>query len=105
MRQRNKIDNDAGAFGSELSANYVVESLEGKELRDGEAANRNGQARTQQPEFIVHPSRTIADLIGRGNTIATTGRFPGKTSADGGKIDRRSYAVFIHAAEFFEPAK
>jgi hypothetical protein len=56
-------------------------------------------------DFVVHPRRTIPDLIGRGNSIAARGRLAGKTAADGGEVNLSAHLFFAHSAKLLEPAK
>ncbi len=105
MRQRNEIITLAPVLHPEGPADDLVEFFDGKELRDGQFANGDNEARPENLKFVVHPTCAVADFVGRGNTIATGGSLAREATADGGEVDPLSHIRFTKAAEFLEPTE
>jgi hypothetical protein len=61
--------------------------------------------RLQNPNLIIHPQRTVANLIRRRDAVAAPGIFARETTADGGEIDLRSNGGFVHSAKLLEPTE
>ena len=85
--------------------NDDVKLLAVDKLHDGKAAHGNNKSRSQNFELGIHPTGTVANFIGCGDTIAAARRLAGKTADDSGKIDLRAHCEFIEPAKFLEPAK
>jgi hypothetical protein len=105
MGQGYEIEGGALAFNDELATYDGFEFVEDDELGDGEFAHRNDQTRAQDFELIVHPRRTIGNLLRTRHPISPTRCFAGKTADNGSEINSCSHGRFTHPAEFFEPAK
>src|SRR4030095_16993044 len=105
MRQWNQVETHFSPANEKGTTDDGVELFAVDKLHDGKAAKWNNKSRPLNFELGIHPSGTVADFIGCGNTIASAGRFAGKTANDGGKIDAGAHGGSIKAAEFLEPAK
>ena len=93
------------AMQPEGPAYDFVELRENKKLGDRKFADRNDELWSQKVDFIIHPARTIPNLIRRRNPVAVRGRLAGKTAADGGKVNPRAHLRFTQMTEFFEPTE
>src|SRR6516162_2768212 len=105
VRQRNQVETVAGVRAAKFAANYVFQFCTVDKLRDRQSADRNNETRLQNPNLIIHPESTVANLIRGWNAIAAAGIFSGKTATDGSEIDFRSNGGFIHSAKLFEPTE
>jgi hypothetical protein len=103
MRQRNQIETVARMFDTKFAAYYIFQSSTLGKLQDRQAADRNYEARLQNPNLIIQPQRTVANLIRCWDAVAAAGVFARETAADGRKIDFRSHGGFVHSAKLFEP--
>ena len=74
-------------------------------LHDRQSADGNNEMRLQNPNLIIHPRRTVANLIRRRDAVGAAGIFAGEAAADGGEIDLRSDGGFVHPAKLFEPTE
>ena len=90
---------------SKFAANYVFQLCTVDELHDRQSADGNNETRLQNPNLIIHPQRTVANIIRRRDAIAAPGIFARETTADGGEIDLRSNGGFVHSAKLFEPTE
>jgi hypothetical protein len=105
MRQRNQIEAVVRMHDAKFAANKVLQSCAVDELRDRQSADRNNEARLQDANLIIHPQRTVANLVWRRDAVGASGIFAGETAADGGEIDLRSDGSFVHSAKLFEPTE
>ena len=105
MRQRNQIEAVARMHDAKFVANYVLQFCAVDELHDRQSADGNNETRLQNPDLIIQPQRTVANLIRRRHAVAAAGIFAGKTATDGGEIDFRSNGSFVHSAKLFEPTE
>jgi hypothetical protein len=105
MGQRNHVEGPAIATLRKGSADHFVEFFERQELRNGQFADWNDEARSQQFDFVVHPGRTIPNFVGSRNTISPRGRFPREAAADGGKINPGAHFCFAQIAKLLEPTE
>jgi len=105
MRQWNQVEPAPRVHDPKFVANYAFQFCAVDELRDRQASDRNNETRLQNLNLIIHPQRTVANLIRRRNTIGSAGIFTGETTADGCEIDLRPKGGFVHSAKVFEPAK
>ena len=105
MRQRNQIEAVGRMDDPKFAANYVFQFCAVDELHDRQSADGNNETRLQNPNLIIHPRRTVANLIWCRNAVGASGIFAGETAADGGKIDFRSNGGFVHSAKSFEPTE
>jgi hypothetical protein len=105
MRQGNYLKAVPGACDPEFSANHFLQFFAVDELHDSQPADGNDETWLQDLNLIVHPRRTVANLIRRRHAISTAGIFPRKTPTDCCEINFRSNSGLIHPAEFFEPAE
>src|SRR5260370_22171334 len=101
MRQGNQVEAMARMRKAKFAANYVFQLCAVDELYDRQSADGNNETRLQDPNLIIHPQRTVANLIRRRDAVGAAGVFAGKTTADGGEIDLRSNSGFIHSAKLF----
>jgi len=95
----------ASIVAAKFAANYAFQFCTVDKLRDRQSADRNNETRPQNPNLIIHPQFTIANLIRGWNAIAAAGIFSGKTATDGSEIDFRSNGGFVHSAKLFEPTE
>jgi len=105
MRQRNQVEAMARMHDAKFAANYVFQFCTVDELHDRQSADWNNETRLQNPNLIIHPQRTVANLIRRRDAVGAAGIFAGETTADGGKIDLRPNGGFVHSAKLFEPTE
>jgi len=116
MRQRNHVEVVPCAFASKFAANHTFQSIGEAisfsynihtidELHDSQSADRDDETRSQNSDLVVHPRRTVANLVWRRNPISAAGIFAGKTSADRREVNFGSNSSFVHSAKFFEPAE
>ena len=105
MRQRNQIEAVVRMHDAKFAANKVLQSFAVDELRDRQSADRNNETRLQNPNLIIHPQRTVANLVWRRDAVGASGIFAGETAADGGEIELRSNRGFVHSAKLFEPTE
>ena len=115
MRQRNQVEAVVRMHDAKFAANYAL-NLQGKlsacptvrtvdELHDRQSTDGNDETRLQNSNLIIHPQRTVANLIRRRDAIGAAGIFAGETTADGGEIDLRSNGGFVHSTKLFEPTE
>ena len=90
---------------SKFAANYVFQFCTADELRDRQAADGNNEQWLQDSNLVIHPQRTVANLIRRRNAVGAAGIFAGETAADSCEIDFRSNGGFVHPAKLFEPTE
>jgi hypothetical protein len=105
MRQRNQVEAVARIDDAKFATNYVFQFYTGDEPRHRQAADWNNETGLQNPNFIIHPQRTVANLTRRWDTVGSAGIFAGEAAAHGGEINLRSNGCFVHAAKLFEPTK
>ena len=105
MRQGNQIEALARMRDAKFAANHVFQFCTVDELHDRQSANGNNEPRLQDPNLVIHPRRTVANLIRCRDAIGAAGVLAGKTAADGSKIDLRSNGGFVHPAKLFEPTE
>src|SRR5215211_5475572 len=105
MRQRNQIEAVARMRDAEFAANYIFQFYTVDELQDRQSADWNNETRLQNPDFIIDPQRTVANLIRPRDTIRATGIFARETAAVGGEIDVRPNSGFVHPAKLLEPTE
>src|SRR5258708_40327246 len=99
MRQRNQVEAVACMRDAKFAANYVFQFCTVDKLHDRQSADGNNETRLQNPNLIIHPRRTVANLIRCWNAVGASGIFARETTADGGEIDLRSNDGFIHSAK------
>jgi hypothetical protein len=95
----------ARMHAAKFAANYVFQFCTVDKLRDRQSADRNNETRLQNPNLIIHPQSTVANLIRGWNAIAAAGILARKTTANGGEIDLRSNGGFVHSTKLFEPTE
>ena len=105
MRQRNQIEAVARMHDGKFAANYVFQFCTVDELHDRQSTDGNNETRLQNPNLLIHPQRTVANLIRCWYAVGAAGIFAGETATDGGEIDLRSNGGFAHSAKLFEPTK
>src|SRR6476660_2895248 len=105
MRQGNQVEAVASVRDAKFAANYVLQSSAVDELHDRQSADGNNETWLQDSNLIIHPQRTVANLIWCWNAVGAAGIFARETAADGGEIDLRSNGGFIHSAKLFEPTE
>ena len=105
MGQRDQIERATVATLPERAAYDSVELLESEKLRDGKFADRDDELRLQKIDFIVHPGRTIPDLVRSWNAVSTRGGFSRKTTANRRKVNLRAHLHFTQMTKFFEPTE
>ena len=105
MRQRNQVEAVARMRDAKFAANYVSQFSTVDKLHDCQSTDGNNQTWLQNPNLIIHPRRTVANLIRRRDAIGAAEIFARETTADRGKIDFRSNGSFVHPAKLFEPPK
>lgn len=103
MRQGDEVESAASAANRKGATDYFIEFLERKELGDGEFADRNDELRLQEIDFIIHPGRTIPDLVRGGHAIAADRRFARKATADRREVNLRPDLFLAQPAELLEP--
>lgn len=87
MRQRNYVETVLCTCNTELPPNYFLQFCAIDELGDRQSANGNNETWAQNSDFIIHPSRAIANLIRRWDAVGAAGILTRETAADGGEID------------------
>lgn len=105
MRQRNQVEAAAVATKRKGASDDFVEFFERKELGDRELTDRNNEPRLEEIDLIIHPGRTIPDLVRGGNPVAARSRFPGKATAYRREIDLGANLFFTQSAELLKPAE
>jgi len=90
---------------AKFAANYVLQFCTVNELHDRQSAHGNNKTRLQNPNLIIHPESTVANLIRSWNAVGAAGIFAGKTATDGGEIDLRSNSRFVHSAKLLKPTE
>jgi len=105
MRQRNQVEAMARTRDTESATYHGLQLCTVDVLHNRQAANGNDEMRPQNSNLIIHPQRTVANLVRRGDAIGAAGTFPGKTTADGGEINPRANGGFVHSAKLFEPTE
>src|SRR4029077_14675930 len=105
MRQRNQVEAVARMHDAKFAANYVFQFCTVDELHDRQSTDGDNKTRLQNPNLIIHPRRTVTNLIRRRDAVGAAGIFAGETAADGGEIDLRSNSGFVHSAKLFEPTE
>lgn len=105
MRKRDEIEGKAFILDDEPATNDAIEFVHDDEPGNGKSANGNNESRTQDLQLIVHPGRTIRNLLRRWHAIGPAGCFSGKTTDDSSEVDSRTHRRFIHCAPLFKPAK
>jgi hypothetical protein len=105
MGQRNEFEGTAVVVQSKRSPDDFVELLESKELGDGEFADGNDQLWLEESDLVVHPGRTIPDLIRSRDAIAARRGFPGETAAHGREINLPANLFLTQLAELLEPTE
>ena len=105
MRQRNQVEPVASMRNAKFVTNHVLQFCTVDKLNDRQSADGNNETRLQNPNLIIHPQSTVANLIRGRDAVRTTGIFTGETTADGSEIDVRSNRGFVHSAKLFEPTE
>jgi hypothetical protein len=105
MRQRNQVEAVVRMDDPKFAANYVFQFCTVDELHDRQSTDGNNETRLQNSNLIIHPRRTVANLIWCWNAVGASGIFAGETTADGGEIDLRSNGGFIHSTKLIEPTE
>jgi hypothetical protein len=105
MRQRNQVEAVARMHYSKFVANYVFQFCAVDESHDRQSADGNDETRLQDPNFIIHPHRTVANLIWCRDAVGAAGILAWETAANGGEINLRSDGGFVHPAKLFEPTE
>ena len=105
MRQRDQVEAVARMRDAKFAANYVFQFCTVDELHDCQPTDGNNETRLQNSNLIIHPRRTVANLIRRRDAIGAARIFAGETTADGGEIDLRSNGGFVHSARLLEPTE
>jgi hypothetical protein len=90
---------------AKFAANYVFQFCAVDKLHDRQSADGNNETRLQNPNLIIHPQRTVTNLIRCWDAVGAAGVFAGETTADRGEIDLRSNGGFVHSAKLFEPTE
>src|SRR6516225_7365044 len=98
MRQWNQVEAMARMRDAKFAANYCFQFCTVDELHDRQAADRDNETRLQNPNLIIHPQSTVANLIRGRDAVRTAGIFTGETTAHGSEIDVRSNRGFVHSA-------
>src|SRR5262249_1456120 len=102
MRQWNHVETVASMHAAKFAANYVFQFCTVDKLRDRQSADRNNETRLQNPNLIIHPQSTVANLIRGWNAITAAGIFSWKTATDGSEIHFRSNGGLVHSTKLFE---
>ena len=105
MRQRNQVEAVAGTRDTESATDHVLQLCTVDELRYRQSADWNDEMRPQNSNLIVHPKRTVANLVRRRDAIGAARIFAWETTANSGEVDLRPNSGFVHSAKLFEPAK
>ena len=105
MRQRNQVGAVACMNDAKFAANYTFQFCTVDELHDRQSADGNNETRPKNPDLIIHPQRTVANLIRCRDAVGAAGILAGETAANGGKIDLRPNGGFVHSAKLFEPTE
>src|SRR5258708_2079715 len=105
MGERNQIEDATFVADLERATDNFIEFFEGEKLGDGEFTYGNDQIWLEKVDLIVHPGGAIPDLVRRRDSVATCAIYPGKTAADGRKINRSAHLFLGHSAKLPEPSK
>ena len=105
MRQRDYFEGATVAADLETAPDDFVQFFEREELRDRKFADGDDESRLQQIDLIIHPGRTIPDLVRRWNAVAARSCFPRETAAHGREINLRAHFHFVQVTEFLEPTE
>lgn len=105
MRQWDDVERAAVTTERERAAYDFVELLKCKKLRDRKFADRDDEVRLQKIDFIIHPSRTIPDLVRSWNAVSARGGFSGKTAANRREVNLRAHLYFTHITKLREPTE
>ncbi len=105
MRKRNAVHLVSRVINPKLPADGVVQHAVTQKPRDRQFAHRNHQPGTQQLHLRLKPRRTGLHLFIAGDSIPSRRFFPGKTAANGCKIDPGSRLLFAPAHSPFEPTE
>src|SRR6516164_5114383 len=87
MRQWNQFEAVAPTRDTEFATDDVFQLRTVDELHNCEAPNGNNKTRPQNSNLIIHPQRTISNLVRRGDAIGAAGIFTRKTTADSSEIE------------------
>src|SRR3954447_1080794 len=105
MRQGNQIEAVVRMDDPKFTSDYEFQLRTVDKLQDRQSANGNDETRLQNANFVIHPERTVANLIWCWDAVGASGVFSRKTTADCGEIHFRSDGGFVHSAKLFEPAE
>lgn len=105
MGQWDQVECATIATQPERAAYDFVELLESEKLRDRKFADRDHELRLQKIDLIIHPRRTIPDLVRSWNAVPTRGGFSGKTAAHRREVNLRAHLYFTQMTKLFEPTE
>ncbi len=105
MGQWDQIERATLAAEPKRPADNFVEPLERNKLRNRKFPHRDDKPRTQEIDFIIHPRRTIPNLVRGWNAVSTRGGFSGETAADRCKINRGAHLRFVQMTKVLEPTE
>jgi hypothetical protein len=105
MGQWDQIECATIATQTERPAYDFVKLLESKKLPDGKFANRDDELRLQKIDFIIHPRRTIPDLVRSWNAVPARGGFSGKAAANRREVNLGAHLHFTETTKLFEPTE
>src|SRR4029077_15399569 len=69
MRQGNQVEAVVRMDNAKFAANYVFQFCAVDELHDRQSTDRNNETRLQNPNLIIHPQRTVANLVWRRDAV------------------------------------
>jgi len=105
MGQWDQVERAAIAAQLEGAAHDFVELFEWKKLRDRKFPDRNDKSWLEKIDLIIHPRRTIPDLVRSWNAVPTRAGLSGKTAAHSREINFRANLFLVQSAELLEPAE
>lgn len=105
MGQWDQIECATIATQPERPAYDFVKLLESKKLRDRKFAHRDDEPWLQKIDFIIHPRRTIPDLVRSWNAVPTRGGFSGKTAANRREVNLGAHLHFTQMTKLLEPTE
>jgi len=87
MRKRYALRAHTGIVDTEAAPNRLIHGPVAEKLGEGQLADRKNERGLQQPHLRLQPMRAGLNLDRGRNAIPPLGFLPGKTTADGGKIE------------------
>ena len=87
MWQWNQVELTACMENAEFAADYAFQFNAVDKLRDRQSTDGNDKARLQNSDLVIHPQRTVANLIRCWDAVTATGIFSGETTADRSEVN------------------